>query len=412
MNRSIFAILVATAALTTSCSNSEPTTQEQRPFRDGCKKVIDQPFQFVDADGGLQIQALEIGGTESSDNFANRGDIIVKYADTDRITVEMCRFTMAASDELAEEDFDRLEIWAYDATGSPKKPSSMKEEDNCIDPDGTTPWLDNCKIRVYYDGQTQLGRAGADLRVTIPRDYIYGIEVTTEDNDQDDDYQNRGSVCIEGLAGSAEVELGSGEAFVILADDLNPMPTCPADLYQECVDVGWDRDTCPCITGMYTFASTKITTQDAASADMTVDVPATNPAFWAALQLTNEGQQTKGTAPACADDDIAPGARCDVCVDPSAGAFTIDAALGSDALRDPWRNRGDLNFPGEPADTGAGYLISLTSKVCQAVPATEDPDDFVGLGKGSEQDVNERGNMSVCSGCLRGQSCEDLLSFQ
>ena len=86
-------------------------------------------------------------------------------------------------------------------------------------------------------------------------------------------------------------------------------------------------------------------------------------------------------------------------------------ALGSDALRDPWRNQGSINYPGDPAVSGAGYSVLLTSKTCQAVSHTDETDKFAGVGKGSEQDVDERGNMSVCSGCLRGGGCDDLVKI-
>jgi hypothetical protein len=255
----------------------------------------------------------------------------------------------------------------------------------------------------------QLDRAGADLRVKLPRAWVGTLKVITEDNAEDSDYHNRGNVCVTDLAGPVEVDLGNGSAYVSLAATASEIPQCPADQQAECVAAGWDPAMCPCLGGSnpYTFASAKVSSLDASAADIVVDVP---PApFWSAVNLTNEGpaQMKEGSGNTCGPD---LGLCCEAKVSPEVGTYLLDEiAVGTEATRNPWRNKGTINYPGEPAVNGAGYNIQLTSSDCQAITATENPDDFVGKGLGTEQDTAERGNLTVCSGCIRGMSCADLL---
>ncbi len=410
MKRSVFGLLLASLTLVAGCSDGSTGLSPQAPRRDEWRLVIDQPFPVFDEAGNLVIGEITIGGTETSDNFANRGDIIVEYVDTPNIQVEMRRFTMAASDAAAEEDFEALQIWAYDAGGSPKKPADMDEEDNCRDPNRAMPWRNDCEIRVYYEGMNQLDRAGADLRVRLPRQWVGELNVVTEDNAEDSDYHNRGNVCVTDLPGPVEVALGNGSAFISLAANASEIPQCPAADQQACRDAGWDPAMCPCLGGSnpYTFSSAKVTTHDASAANITLDIP---PApFWSAVNLTNEGpaQMKAGSGNMCPPDD---GACCEAKVDvASVGMYVLDEiAVGTEATRNPWRNKGTINYPGEPAVNGAGYNIQLTSKDCQAITSTESPEDFVGKGLGTEQDTEERGNITVCSGCLRGRTCAELI---
>jgi hypothetical protein len=409
MKPSVLGLLLGSITLVAGCPQDPSGTSEQAPRRDDWRLVINQPFPVFDAAGLLVIGDITIGGREENDNFANRGDVIVQYADTTFISVEMRRFTMAGNESIAEDDFDALQIWAYDSSSSPKRPEDMDEEDNCRDPDQGLPWRTGCEIRVYYDGKNQIERAGADLRVTLPRDWIGELEVTTEDNAEDSDYHNRGNVCVSGLPGPADIGLGNGVAYVIVADNASEIPTCPAADQAACDMVGWDPS-CPCLGGSppHTFASTKVSSHDASAADVIVDVP---PApFWSAVNLTNEGpnQMKGGTGNVCADG---PGLCCTATVDlATVGTYLLDEiAVGTEATRNPWRNKGFINYPGEPAVAGAGYNIQLTSKDCQAITSTEDPDAFLGKGLGIEQPTEERGNLTVCSGCLRTTSCDDLL---
>jgi hypothetical protein len=378
------------------------------PWRDAWRTVIDQPFPLVDADGSLVIGSLQIGGIEEGDNFANRGDVLVRYAETPRITVEMRRFTMAGDEATAEEDFDALEVWAYAGSGSPAPPDELDPADDCRDPEGAAPWSDGCSIRVYYGGQSQLARSGADLRVTIPRGWLGDLEVVTEDNDADSDYHNRGNVCVEGAAGNVDIALGSGMAFVVLADELLETPLCPATDVAQCDAVGWDPAACPCLNGSapFGFGTTKIASHSGRASDMVVDLPA---ALWSTVYLTNAGagQITQQGTNVC---DEAAGACCEASVDPSVGMFEIDeVTVGQESTRRPWLNKGDVNLPSPAATRGAGYGVRLESAECQAITGTDDPEAFVGRGNGIEQESVERGNLLVCSGCVRTQSCDDLL---
>jgi hypothetical protein len=409
MNRRVFGLLLGSITLIAGCPGETGGSSSQQPRRDEWALVIDQPFPLVDMDNLLAIGELTIGGVETSDNFSNRGDVIVEYVNTDqRIQVEMRRFTMAGSEATAEEDYDALQIWAYDSGTTPKPPDQMDEEDNCRDPDRKLPWRTGCEVRVYYDGMNQLERAGADLRVRLPIGWVGELNVITEDNAEDSDYHNRGNVCVSQVAGPVNVDLGNGEAFVILQDNASEIPECPAADFMACEASGFAPE-CPCLSGSapFTFAAAKINSHDASAANMTVDVPPSP--FWSSVNLSNEGpnQMRSGPGNMCGDE---AGLCCQATIDPSVGAYLIDEiAVGTEATRNPWRNKGSINYPGLPAVNGAGYNIQLTSKDCQAITATEDPDDYVGKGLGTEQNTAERGNMTVCSGCLRGMSCDDLL---
>ncbi len=37
------------------------------------------------------------------------------------------------------------------------------------------------------------------------------------------------------------------------------------------------------------------------------------------------------------------------------------------------------------------------------------PEDFGGMGNGDQQEAHERGNLSVCAGCVRAVGCEGLV---
>jgi hypothetical protein len=411
MKRSAFALVVSVSAvLATGCAEDNPGSSSLAPFRDGWVTEFEGRFPYLDDEGAPQISSIIIGGTLSAQNFANRGDVIVLFEDTNNIKVEMRRFTMAGNDVLAKDDFDALHAWAYNASGSPKKPEDMNEEDNCIAFSGSgdpLPWQDGCRIRVYYEGLSQLDRAGADLRVTLPAIYRHTIEVVTSDADIDSDYHNRGNVCVQNLNASADIDLGNGEAFVILAPDITPMPTCTAAGIADCESFGTDgseawSSMCQCINAEGgEFGRIKIDSLAAAAADIIVDVP---PALWAAINLENQGdgQMRQPPGDSC-------GGRCDATVQVQ-GNYEIDPVVGDDSTRDPWRNKGFLNHPSPAAIQGAGYSIQLTSDDCAPVSTTEQPSGFVGPNNGSEQEIRERGNIKVCSDCIRGKSCDQLIA--
>lgn len=406
MKRSFLSMMLATLALpvVTACpgGDEDPAGGESRPFRDDWRTVIDQPFDTLAEDGETVNIGSIIIGNEGGDNFRNRGDIVVKYHDSNRIIVEMRKFTMVENQELADADFDKLSIWGTTAS-LPPPPFNLDAEDDCVDFTGEDwaarkPWQDGCQIAVFYDGQQQVDRSGADLRITLPRDFIYDLTIVTEDNDADSDYQNRGNVCVEGLPGSADISLSNGTAWVILDQNMPEMPECPPSLRTECEEANWDTAVCGCLAQGYSFSQVKITANDGQSADGIVDIPSGGD-FWVGYTMRNDGQNDPGNEE--------PGALCEAVVDPSAGTIRLSDSTNLDQA--PNSNQGSINFPGAPATEGAGYSIQMTSDTCAVVLATETPDGFVGAGLGPEQPSNERGNMAICSGCARSVGCDALV---
>jgi hypothetical protein len=376
------------------CGSCEPPPPAGlQPFRDEWRLEADQPFPYGDAENP-GITHLQIGGTPFDHNFANRGDVIVRFdGPPDRILVEVRRFTMADSVEDAADQFDGFTLWAYATSqDAPRKPSDMPEEDDCL---GAT-WLDQCALRMYYDGQEQPSRLGADLRVTLPPSYRHELKVVTSDTDEDDDYIPRGDVCVDGLAGSLDATLHSGIAFVALADDLTPAPICSAEEIAACE--GWiDAATqtaapwhsqCGCTE----FGRAIIETDGTGAADIVVDVP---PSVWASLTAENQGPGQQVGGDHCTASITVP----DVDLEPT--GF-------------PWRARGESNDPGDPSATeGAGFAVRAISKVCAGVARTEDPADFVGQDNGEMQHSTQRGNVRVCSsavdpGCMPMDACDRL----
>ena len=372
-----------------------------QPFRDQWRTEAEVPFPYLDDEGDAQITNISIGGLRTRDNFANRGDVIVQFADADTIKIELRRFTMASNQDRAEEDFADLQLWAFDDAVKPPHEIEDSVAKDCL----AAGWMDGCEIRVYYDGLSQLSRAGADIRVTLPRSYRHSIEIVTEDNDEDSDYHNRGNVCVSDLPGTADITLGNGVAYVSLAEGTTPMPRCSAEDIAECEgwpdgsgEQAWAQE-CPCVNAIGEFGRVKVEALDAAAADMLVDIPAD---IWAAINLTNEasGQMRNPV-------EDAPGVRCDAVVD--VPGYVFDPQIGDELTRDPWRNKGFSNHPSDAAIVGAGYNVQLSASDCAPVTQTEHPEDFVGTNHGNEQETHERGNLQVCSGCIRAQSCEDLL---
>ena len=378
--------LLTCGLLLCACATEDPPgdtdgtahLESPRPFEDAWVLEIDQPF-----DPSL-VHSLRVGGRESSDNFANRGDIQIRYADTDRIQVEVRRFTFASDEADAQADFDRLSVWAYASAGNPSPPSQMDPDDDCVDPSGQAQWADGCQIRVVYDGLVQLARAGADFRVTLPRGFVGALEVTTEDNAADADYHDRARVCVQDLPGLAEIQLGAGEAFVILAADVTPFPLCSPEDIADCESVEWTQG-CACLAAQGQASGLTVRSGAGQAADATVDVPED---LWARYSLRIMG--SSGDCTTSAD----------------AGAGLLQPNLD---LQGPGLAIGTINEPPPPAQQGVGYSLSLQSDDCAVVSSTASPDDFVGQGHGEEQDTLLRGDLGVCAGCLRTQGCDALL---
>lgn len=129
------------------CSNPPPVTGEDRAAHvDEWRTEAELPAD--------QFTFLSIGDRETSDNFANRGDVEVLYVDgATSIKIEMQRFTIANDPADVDEAFGRMHYWGYDKS-TPEKPSDAIAEDLC-----TNPEISSCYIRAYYDGQLQPVRA-------------------------------------------------------------------------------------------------------------------------------------------------------------------------------------------------------------------------------------------------------------
>ena len=293
---SMFA-LATMAGLATGCPDDSDSGTKRTPFRDDWEVVIDQDFIHLDGDGNPQISRLTIGGREYDDNFANRGDVIVNFdGAANHILVEFRKFTFSPSQEAAQADFDALSAWAYAGVSSPKPPGhkDLDVEDDCI----ASGWQSDCEVLVYYDGLSQLRRSGTDIRVTLPPDYRQRIDVVTQDNVEDDDYFNRGNVCIGNLFASANVQTESGNVWVRLNPETYPAPKCSPEEIADCesfmIDDGMGGMTsapwapeCACMTvGGGEFGVLAIDNRADTASDITVDMPAE---LWASISAQNKG---------------------------------------------------------------------------------------------------------------------------
>ncbi len=400
MVMSSFALTLA-VGLMSGCPGTEDGGTERTPFRDDWRVVADQPFDHTgtndDGDPVAQIFQLTIGGRESNNNFANRGDVIVNFdGNPDQIVVEMRRFTFALSQEAAEADYDDLALWAYNAS-SVGRPQDQEAEDNC-NPDDSSGWINDCEVRVYFDGQNQLRRSGADIRVTLPPEYRQDLSIITQDNVEDDNYFNRGNVCISNLFASARVETESGNVWVALDPAIYEAPKCTPDQIANCenwtVDDGMDGETpapwapeCTCISQAGgQFGQLQVDNRDNNSSDIKVDIPA---GLWTSITAQNQGMSQEQD-----------GEHCDAVV------TVPDAEPDTTGNDFPWQAKFFANYPGEPAIAGAGFNIQVTSSECGPVAYTENPNEYVGAGE--DQDSNERGNIEVGTGIIT-QTCNDLI---
>ncbi|MCX4240413.1 hypothetical protein [Paraliomyxa miuraensis] len=386
--------LAAIAIGVTGCPDGPPGIADRSPFRDGWVVEVDADFVHTDAEGTRAIFDMTVGGREDGDNFANRGDIIVTFdGPPNRILVEMRRFTFSTNQEAADLDFDDLSLWAF--ASSTGRPQDQDPADDC-----SGSWQNACQVRVYFDGLSQLERSGADLRVTLPPDYRQKINIVTQDNIEEEDYLNRGNVCVSNLFASANIETESGKVWAQLARDVNPAPKCSLEQIDKCenwtVDDGMGNDVpaawapeCDCIAvGGGEFGRLAIDSRDETAADIVVDVP---DGLWASIKAENQG-----------DGQEEAGDHCEAKVEV---ANFERAETGNDFS---WQAFGNANYPGMPAIGGAGFSINAISSSCEPVAYTERPEDFVGTGKGEDQDSEERGNVTVCTNCIT-QSCSELI---
>lgn len=385
--RRLVAALVVSTGL--GACGDDPPVADERPFREGWTPEATIPFVHTGDDGELLIAKVSIGGPAGPDNFANRGDVVVLFdAEPDTMRVELRRFTMASTDPSAQEQLGLLGLWAYE--GSLLLPEHKAAEDGCLDG-----WRSECQLRVFADALSQREVSGADLRVHLPPDYRGVVQVQTEDDSALSDYLNRGDVCIDGLPGSAEVQLHSGRAWVRVADEVTPTPTCPAADVAACeaftmpdaegrpVPVPWAPE-CPCLAEGHGYGRVTVDSRNQDVTDITVDVP---PGLWGALSLQNRLHQA--LVRDCTATVTLPGEALEL--DPP------DNEAEADGL---------MNFPGVPALRGGGYRLTLESGTCGPVAFAEGPEDFAAAG--DEPPVERRGDLEVCSGCIE-RGCDALV---
>lgn len=327
---------------------------------------------------GDEVASLTIGGTEVSENFINRGDVEVYFNGPEgKITVELRRFTFAPDAATAQDNWDRMIPWNYSGT-------VVAPSDEIMDEDCTDAFRNGCQIRVWYDGQTQPVRDGADIRVTLPPSYVGHLDIVTEDNVVEDEYPDHGDVTINNLRGSAEIELDSGNVMVKLADDILEGPTCGPEAVAACENYTdpdsmepkpWDTS-CGCTD----FGQVKVSTRPERAANITVDIPGD---LWGTTNMENAQPGMKKS-----DETL-----CTASVDDCKG---IDAC--EDLIYDanfPWKRQTEFNDPGDFAPAGAGFGFPLKSEGCQIVNYVNGPDDW-----GKELKDEKRGDLLVCNGCL------------
>ena len=356
-----------------SCSNTAPPVQgDLAPYRGDWETVADWPFDASIA------KTIYIGGREDGGNFANRGNVEVYFVDSPNIQVQFRKFTFAADAAEAQADYDKMSAWM--STGSKVIPEELDPANDCsfTDPeDGSVYWQDSCSIHLYYDGQTQKLRVGADIRVYMPNTFEGTLNIVTEDNVAElEDYPDRGDVTVVGLRGSAEIDVDSGKVDVKLADNIEPVPVCSEAQNQQCADAGWDNtdpSVCPCVE----FGLVRVTTRGEQPIQGTVDVPAN---LWtlADLNITQPG--------------LGPDSEC-------ASTIDCDAFGGCDWLDNdpnkPFDRRAELNKPANSLE-GLGYGVKMESGACATIDVVNNPEDFT--APSSEL----RGELHVCSGCLSG----------
>jgi hypothetical protein len=216
----------------------------------------------------------------------------------------------------------------------------------------------------------------------LPASYRGAVLITTNDNDETEDYLNRGDVCVEGLNGNLDAKLENGLAYVILDRAATPGPTCDEDAIESCEE--WPEGAWGSQCACQTFGMAKVVASGAAN--ITIDVP--DP-LWASFSLDNQGSNQTVNDHCYAEIDW-------------------DAANVEETDRE-WKKHGEANHPSDAAPPGAGFSLRAVAEDCSVVQHTDDPDGYVGKGNADEQDSEVRGDIMLCSGCLNGSTCEDLL---
>lgn len=370
------------------------------PYKSGWETVLDGQIAVSTGDS-VDVTELKIGGTQSGGNFINRGDIEVYQtlapanADTGigQIIVQMNKFTFACDDAEAFGDgaenpgrFSRIQPWLFASNSlvAPTDPSLAGAE--C---DETNGFLSGCQIRVYYDGQTQPIRDGADIRVFLPSDFAGKLILVTDDNTEDSTYLDRSNITVDGLQGRLEVVMDSGVANVKIADNAIPAPGCGADLNTACEEytdpmtgdpLPWSGD-CPC--SAENLNTLKVESRGNEAMNATLDAP---PGYWAVANLNNVDELNSIATGKFCDADIACDGFAECLLDP----------VDCNEAEKPWRCKGTTNFPSGALD-GTGVTVAMTSDGCGTVQYHSGPDAY-----NTAPLEEERGTLRMCSGCLDG----------
>lgn len=390
------ATLFGLALLGTSCGDSTSTTDSNdegpppgvQPQLTKWETVVDK-LAFPTS-GDSAIKRLTIGRKEYNANFANRGDVEVLFdQDTDVITIEMRKYDFsdaitAKGDEAMEIEgtFERMELWAYNAGGStPAKPTAADRMDptkNCAL--GT--WKDGCSVFVYYDGQSQPVRSGADFKVHLPKAWRGELNIQTEDNENEATYPRRGNVTVSGTGdagwcSSGTVKMSAGVGKIRLCRNLLAAPTCTKEANEKCntfekddKPAGWDMS-CGC-TAMQ-FGQLRIESLKPWSSDITVDMPDTT---WVSATIANMGDRPNECSPVI---ENCSGSKCNLKED---GQYSKNA---------------EFNYPGNGSPAGAGFNLTVQSAGCANVDYFADPDDWA---PDATAKLEERGHIKLCTGCL------------
>ena len=380
---SLLGLNLLTLAAGGCTEDTNPIGSGTRPQQTEWKKVVDNlPFPLT---GDGAVRSITIGGSEYQENFANRGDVEV-YLDQDAevISVEIRYYDFsddvtAQGDDTVRGTFERMSLWAFVSSTNPKNPNQMDVMTDCTK--GT--WKSGCKVLSYYDGLSQPARAGADIRVHLPKAYRGELNITTEDNDAESSFPRLGNITVDGLCSSGDILLAQGEAQVRLCRDLTPAPTCSAEQIKACAEfvdemgnpAAWSNQCMACTAE--NFGQLRIEAVKPWAGNITVDIPTTT---WLNANLANEEtDKPHNCTPAL--ENCAAG----VCQVKETSTYSVS---------------GEFNYPSKAAPAGAGFNLTVKSAGCNPVEYFADDKNWSEDEEASKPTVEEHGHVKVCTGCL------------
>ncbi|KIG11937.1 hypothetical protein DB30_02272 [Enhygromyxa salina] len=366
--RLLFPAFLAVAAIASlsACNTDDDPTNTRKPINDEWEEVASLP--------AAQFKLLSVGDRIASENFANRGNIEVTYKEgTDKITIEMQRFTVAEDAAAAQVAFDKMQYWGY-AISAPEPPSEENMIESCANPDADA--VDSCYVRAYYDGLFQPVRDGANFRVTIPTGWDGDLLLVTSDNLEEgiDSYPDRGNISVDGVAGNLDIDLDSGNVTVKMDPNTQHYAGCGNN--DTCVEMGYAMG-CGCSEP----TNINIANKKGQASNITVDVG--NADNWYTMILENRGIFSSS------DDFV-----CNATIE--CGDFGNNCIIDPAYEGLPNQERADVNYPGVPAIEGAGMRIALVSESCANIRYVNGPEDF----EADPLPEQKQGELLVCVGCL------------